>query len=169
MGYRVRFTTGKVKQAIFNIMGKDIIGSDFLELFAGSGAIGKEALKRGAKSTTFVDNDISRLKVLPRAQSPEPRISALQLDVFYAIRQFAGQKKRFDIIFLDPPYLMGLAKKTLNIIAKYDILTKIGIVIVEHHKKDILPETIQGLELFKKKQYGDSFVSFYKLPQISTD
>lgn len=166
----LRFTSGKLKQAIFNILGERVSGANFLELFAGSGAVGGEALKRGAESVTFVDRDIkrcnvqgARCEVKPSTFHLEPRTIILQMDAFYAIRRFGKTGERFDIIFLDPPYYGALAKKTLNLIARYDILSKTGIVIVEHYKKDILPEAAGHLTLFKQRRYGDTSLSFYAL------
>lgn len=156
MSEKVKFTTARVKQAIFNIIGEKIKGAKFLELFAGSGAVGQEGLKRGAESVVFVDIDTSKL-ITHNSQL----ITILQMDALCAIRRFGKQGEQFDIIFLDPPYYGDTAKKTLKVIAQYDILFKIGIIIVEHYKKDVLPEAIDSLRLFKQKKYGDSYLSLY--------
>ncbi len=79
-----------------------------------------------------------------------------------AIRTFHKDKRSFDIIFLDPPYYAGLAKKTLQNLGAYDILTPNGFIIIQHFKKDNLPEGVGDLVLFKQAGYGDAVLSFYR-------
>ena len=86
----------------------------------------------------------------------------LVLDVFKAIALLHRQRKRFNIIFLDPPYYRGLAKKSLINLARYDILERNSLIIVEHYKRDILPQDIEGLRLVEERRYSDTLLSFYK-------
>lgn len=158
----IRPTANKVRKAIFDSLGDFTKGAVILELFAGSGAVGIEAFSYGASRVVFVDNDISCLRLI------ESNLKSLNIvnyqihkkDSLECIDYLAGEKLKFDIIFLDPPYGKGLARKSLLRISDYDIL--VGILVIEHHKKEELPEDKGSLILFKQKRYGDTVVSFYR-------
>ncbi len=112
----IRPTSNKVRKALFDILG-DIKGLSFLELFAGSGAVGIEALSQGAKEAVFVEKNkicLNRIKENLSVMGLRPG-RVMGLDVFKAIKQLHQEGKKFDIIFLDPPYFRGLAKKNLEI------------------------------------------------------
>lgn len=182
----IRPTQDKVRKALFDILG-DIQGLSFLELFAGSGAVGLEALSRGASESVLVENNRDALKAI------EKNIAFLKIGFYQvwpleadeAIKRFHKQKKKFDIIFLDPPYYKetrlgpgqnaeegsnsgpaadldgSLSKKTLQSLNDYDILSAKGLIIVQHFKKDQLPDTVGKLVLWRKSKYGDTLLSFY--------
>ncbi|MDI6758543.1 MAG: 16S rRNA (guanine(966)-N(2))-methyltransferase RsmD [Candidatus Omnitrophota bacterium] len=161
----IRPTQEKVRKAVFDILG-NIEGVSFLELFAGSGAIGIEALSRGAAEVVFVEKDrrcIRRIEENPM-QGEEATLKHFQvlgLDVFKALEQLEKEDKKFDVIFLDPPYYEDMAKKTLQMLAGYDILAPNGLIIVQHFKKDDLADNIEDLTLFKQRRYGNTVLSFY--------
>jgi len=163
----IRPTQGKVRKAIFDILG-DIKGLSFLELFAGSGAVGFEAASRGVIDLTMVEynrdcllairKNIESLKL--KACNLYPKEAGLAIEALYKNR------RKFDIIFLDPPYSSeGLSKKTLQTLSLYDILAPTGLVVVQHFKKDILPEALGELTLIKQKTYGATVLSFYRKGQ----
>lgn len=159
----LRPTQDKVRKAIFDILRDCINGANFLELFAGSGCVGIEALSCGAGFVCFVENERNSFRLLKENLS-KVKLSnheTISLNAFKAIEQFAKIGKKFDIIFLDPPYYRELAKKTLITLSSYDILIPSGFIIIQHYKKDIIPETAGSLTIFKKKIYGDTIVSFY--------
>lgn len=168
----IRPTQNKVRKAVFDCLGDSVRGSVFLELFAGSGAIGIEAFSYGAKKVIFVDSDINCLKLIeanlsslgikPCRDKDGPGRQIYRKDSLEALCFFERQKLTFDLIFLDPPYLAGLAKKSLLAIASYDILNPLGMVVIEHSKKEELPQTEGSLILFKRKHYGDKLLSFYE-------
>lgn len=159
----IRPTQDKVRKALFDILG-DIAGLSFLELFAGSGAIGFEALSRGASEVTLVEYNRTCLLAM------EKNIAALKLEncVLYpqeaerAIRRLHKECKKFDIIFLDPPYYGDRVKKTLQTLSAYDILAPNGFVVAQHFRKDGLPAENGELILIKEARYGDTLLSFYK-------
>ncbi|MDD5155535.1 MAG: 16S rRNA (guanine(966)-N(2))-methyltransferase RsmD [Candidatus Omnitrophica bacterium] len=159
----IRPTQDKVRKALFDILG-DIQGLSFLELFAGSGAVGLEALSRGASESVLVENNRDALKAI------EKNIAFLKIGFYQvwpleadeAIKRFHKQKKKFDIIFLDPPYYKGFSKKTLQMLRVYDILAPYGLIIAQHFKKESLPEAEGDLTLFRQSCYGDTVLSFYK-------
>ena len=159
----IRPTQNKVRKAIFDILG-DVEGLSFLELFAGSGAVGFEALSRGAREVVLVEynrdcqiairNNIEILK--DSSCSLYPR----QADIAVAV--FHKEGRLFDIIFCDPPYRLGLAKKILQTLSDYVILAPGGFVVIQHEKKEILPDNLGVFNLIKKSFYGSTVLSFYK-------
>lgn len=163
----IRPTQEKVRKAVFDILG-DIEGLSFLELFAGSGAVGLEAISRGAQEVALVEHDRDCLAAIgknvdslrPGACSIYPKMAE------DAVKIFSKEGRKFDIIFLDPPYYKGsgelsLTKKTLQTLSSCDILAPCGFIICQHFKKDDLPDQLGVLALLKRKVYGDTVVSFY--------
>lgn len=159
----IKPTEAKLRKGLFDILTDKIPESRFLELFCGTGSVGIEALSRGVKEVLFVENDQQCIEILKEnlTSIPHTIYSIFRSSVFKAIETLSGDKRRFDIIFLDPPYYRNLAKKTLNQLAKYDILAPCGIIVVQHHKKDILPKKIEGLTVYRQQKYGDTILSFY--------
>ncbi len=159
----IRPTQHKVRKALFDILG-DIDGLSFLELFAGSGAIGLEAFSRGASALTLVETNSGSLLAISK-NLDYLRVTSCRVyrqEAGEAIKKFHRQQDKFDLIFLDPPYQKGLAKKTLQILGAYDILAPNGLIAIQHFKKESLPETEGDLILFRQSRYGDSVLSFYK-------
>jgi 16S rRNA (guanine966-N2)-methyltransferase len=163
----IRPTQNKARKAIFDILG-DIEGLSFLELCAGSGAVGLEALSHGVKEVVFVENNPECLKALRSNLSYmlTTGYSLMPLDAYAAIEKLAVKKVAFDIIFLDPPYCKdntsSAAKKILQSISDHAILAHTGLLIAQHFKKDNLPERLGDLMLFKRTKYADTLLSFYK-------
>ncbi|MBI5145119.1 MAG: 16S rRNA (guanine(966)-N(2))-methyltransferase RsmD [Candidatus Omnitrophica bacterium] len=159
----IRPTQGKVRKALFDILG-DIEGLSFLELFAGSGAVGFEALSKGVSDLTLVEYDRDCLQAIEKnIAALKPRACTLYpQQAERAIKALHKEGKTFDIVFLDPPYYEGLAKKTLQTLSCYDILTPYGFIVAQHFKKDNLPDAAGDLTLFRQKRYGDTILSFYK-------
>jgi len=159
----IRPTQDKVRKALFDIL-SDIEGLSFLELFAGSGAVGLEAISRGVRDLTLVEYNPDCLLAL-RKNIESLKLKACNLypqEAEKTIKNLHRDKKKFNIIFLDPPYYSGLSKKTLQILGAYDILTPHGIIVVQHFKKDSLPEASGDLSLFRQARYGDTVLSFYR-------
>jgi len=160
---QIRPTQGLVRKALFDILG-DMDGLSFLELFAGSGAVGFEAVSRGAVDLTLVEynrdcfmaikKNIESLKL--KACNLYPKQAELAIEAFYK------NKKKFDIIFLDPPYHKEMSKKILQMLGAYDILSRNGFLVVQHFKKELLPKESGTLILIKESRYGDTMLSFFK-------
>lgn len=159
----IRPTQDKVRKALFDILG-DIQGLSFLELFAGTGAVGLEALSQGAKEVMFVEKERRCAKIIKDNLSLLGYLgySVIALDVFEALKQLGKRGEKFDIIFLDPPYYKDLTKKTLQILSACDILTEPGFIVAQHFKKDNLPDALGDLTLFRQARYGDTVLSFYR-------
>lgn len=163
----IRPTLDNVRKAIFDILGADVMGAKVLDLFAGSGALGLEAISRGAVSCIFVDNQKSsvrtikdNLKALGLSHSED--IIVISGDALKAIRKFSKSGSRFDLVFLDPPYQKSLAKKSLSLLDSCDILTESGVVVGEHSKHDEMPSAVAVLRLYRSARYGDTQISFYR-------
>lgn len=165
---KIRPPLDKVKQAIFDILKNDIVDKEVLDLFAGSGSLGIEAVSRGAKKVIFVESSFKNQKLLKenlKMLNLEEKIEVILanaskfLDILYEKKQ-----QQFDLIFIDPPFLKNWAQKILDKIEQYQILRPEGIVVLHHHKKEI-PETV-SLSLIKQRKFGDNLVSFYIIPPI---
>ena len=184
----IRPTQNLARKAIFDILG-DIRGLLFLELYAGSGAVGIEAASRGAKEVVFVDNNSLVLRILSQNLTHilNTAYSILPQDAQLAIKRLAEDNCKFDIIFFDPPYNQklvprlgsttlitsrsesmvaasndSLSKKTLQTLSAYDILSPAGLIIAQHSKKESLPEHLGVLSLLKLSTYGNTSFSFYQ-------
>ena len=167
----LRATRNLVRKAIFDLLGQDLEGVDFLELFAGSGAVGLEALSRGAARVIFVEKDYKYAQVIEEnlnlfGLNPLEGGQTAQLfntDAFVAVRQLERFKRKFDIVFLDPPYGLELAKKALKTLEGCDILHPNCFLVIQHEKRELLPPEEGRLKLFKQKNYGASNISIYRL------
>jgi len=168
-GLNTRPTADMAKESLFNIISTDIRDTHFLDLFCGSGAIGLEALSRGAKEAVFVES--SRPAIAATMQNVEktklaPFAELLQMPAAKAIDKLAARGRSFDIIFLDPPYDTNLLTQTLNHLAKTNLLSKTGILIAETDSKINAENPIltpKELELINTRIYGRTCFLFYKI------
>jgi 16S rRNA (guanine(966)-N(2))-methyltransferase RsmD len=154
----------RTKETCFNIIGGLVTGKHVLDLFAGSGSLGLEALSRGALSATFVDRADWAVRVIHRniqSLGLEARGRVLEGDVLRMIRKLENEGRFFSVIFVDPPYQSGLVKKTLLRLDQSDILAPFAQVCVGHWKADELPEGLTSLRLARTKKVGQAFLSFY--------
>jgi 16S rRNA (guanine966-N2)-methyltransferase len=161
-GSGVRPTSDKVKQALFNILGQRVAGSVFLDLYAGAGGVGIEALSRGAERVVFVD--ASRESVKTIRQNIErtgfgDSATVIQSGTEPFLKKLSGP---YDVVFLDPPYAAELAP-LLQLVASAGILKPDTVVIAEHFKKQPSPGRAGALMLFREARYGDTVLAFYKL------
>ena len=164
-GIRIRPTQDKVREALFNILG-DITGKKVLELFAGSGAFGIEAISRGAVSATFVDNNFRCVQTIKSNLGslgvPDSRYNIMRADALKFPAKVAEACEKYDIIFLDPPYYRDMAKKCLINVDSYDIVAPVGLVIVEHFKKDALGAELERLVFIDERRYGDTVITILR-------
>lgn len=158
---RVRPTTDMVKENVFNLLGGDVVDSSFLDLFAGSGAIGIEAISRGAKRVVFVDKDRESMDYVRRnltliGESAETMTS----NYLSAINRLKGNK--FDIIYVDAPYDMHIIDDVLTAIKSNEILTLNGQVIYESLAKTNQKSVLTDYELAKSRKYGSVVIDIYR-------
>lgn len=156
-GNKVRPTSDRIKETLFNILQNDIYGCRFLDLFAGSGGIGIEALSRGASKAYFVDNSRESIKVIDYNVKHTKFIkesTILHMDYGAAIKRVASWGQKFDIIFIDPPYNDCSYENILKLIENNKILAENGIIIVEADiNKEFFDFSTIGFELFRTKNY----------------
>lgn len=160
-GLDTRPTTDKVKESIFNIVQFDIEGRRVLDLFAGTGQMGVEALSRGARWVTFVDSRREAVKVVREnvaLTGYEEKSEILNRD---ALAFVAGRPQSFDLLFLDPPYRTGLMEKALEAIVGIDIVTEHGIIVCETAADEVLPEVAAPYEKGREYRYGKIKVTLY--------
>lgn len=162
---RVRPTTDRVKESMFNIVQDWVYDSQVLDLFAGSGALGIEALSRGASQAVFCDNSLDSIKII-KSNIEKARVAdrsqIVSGDFKRCLRDMGAKNQSFDMIFVDPPYYKGLFEEVLDTIRACKILKKDGIVIVEHDAKRPIGK-VEGLEVYKEKKYGITMLTFYCL------
>ncbi len=151
-GEHTRPTAEKVKEALFSIIQWDIEGRRVLDLFAGSGQLGLEALSRGARECVFVENDRAAAGVL-RENIEHCRVQDRARVVFGDYESYLRRGERFDIILIDPPYASGHRERALELISEFDIITTNGIIVVESETKS--PQLPQETDLLVKgREYG---------------
>ena len=170
MPFDIRPTPNVMRKAIFDILGQDVEELSVLELYAGSGAVGFEALSLGAKRVTFVESDPRNIQILEdnclmlgldRESGPR-RFEIVHADIFFAVKQWSRTDRKFDLVFADPPYNDDLAKKTLKHLSAHDILQPNCLLIIQHHKRENLPEVSGRFNLIKQRIYGSSNLSIYE-------
>ncbi len=161
-GEATRPTKDMVREALFSILYDKVYDSVFLDLFAGSGACGIEALSRGAKMAYFCDISPDSIKII------QENVKKAKFEDFSRVfnqdyKQFLGSLSdiQFDIVFIDPPYNKGLGLESINLISSYNLLKKNGIIIYETDKIEVVPDSIGDFEKYKSKNYGRNVLSFF--------
>src|SRR5215510_9892788 len=162
-GRAVRPTSGQVRQALFNMLRGLVQNAIFIDLFAGTGSVGLEALSHGAREVYFVEHDrralmslqanISRCNMVGRATivaAPLPQ----------ALRQLPATLQA-DMLFLDPPYASDLAAVTLAALAECRLLAAHGVLIWQHMARRAIPQTVLALPMWKSRRYGNTQLSLY--------
>ena len=160
-GQNTRPTADRVKENLFNIIAAHVPGARFLDLFCGSGAMGIEALSRGAKETVFVDISRDAINAL-NANLVRTRLSGrvMPMCALAAVSALEREGRGFDLIFLDPPYGQGLLGQVLEALGKSNILQPDGIVIAECDKDEPIPD-VGPLVLQDTREYGGTRLLFY--------
>lgn len=164
-GQKTRPTGARVKQTLFDILAPEIPGSRVLDAFAGGGAVGFEALSRGAGRVVFVEQSaeaVAALRENARALAALGRVEIFRQSVHVALLAFAEAGRRFDLVYLDPPYASNLYEKVLTQLGEIPLLAEEGLVVVEHYHKRELPETIGRLGRTRSVKVGEHRLSFYR-------
>lgn len=165
---KLRPTSSKVREAIFDILRDRIIGSTFVDLYAGSGSVGIEALSRGASYVVFVETNPLRIRIIEQLISEfgfADKSRVMRSTAYDYVEKEAKKGSSFDIIFLDPPYQSEELMKVLPLIGKTGLLKPDGILIAEHFSKRTLPEVIEGLRMVKSYRYGDTSLTLFRRGQ----
>lgn len=156
-----RPTEGRVRGALFSIWSERVVDARFLDLFAGSGAVGLEALSRGALEAVFVETERAAVEVLRRNLSLVPREAArlVSRDVGAAVADLGSRGERFDLIFLDPPYASSVPESLLADLA--EIATEDAEMAIEHSRRSPPPVEAPGWVRRDLRRYGESALSIY--------
>ena len=164
-GRRIRPTSDRLRETIFNIIGHDIMGRNVVDLCAGTGAMGIEALSRGAEQVVFVDKHPGALACVRTNMDllgVEHRWRAVRWDAGLDLRCLRTLKMRFSFAFIDPPYNQGLADKVLRNLVEADVLLAGSLIVVEHdHLEGIAPQDGR-LTLQDQRRYGKTLVTFLR-------
>ncbi len=170
-GLALRPTSDRLRETLFNVLGPGIAGSRFIDLFAGTGAIGIEALSRGAAEVVFVENHPPAVALIRRnlaSLNIRSGATVLAADALRGLEKIASREKRgavgYDFIFLDPPY--AAAKdyaRVLEFLGSANLLASGGIVVAEHRRSFDLPEEIGALRCYRVLRQGDAALSFYRV------
>ena len=161
-GMDTRPTTDRIKETLFNMIAPYLYDSIFLDLFAGSGQMGIEALSRGAAHCTFVDKGREPVSVIRenlKKTRLEERAEVVQADYSSYLKTC---RRQFDLILLDPPYAEIFLETALKIISEIDILTNSGIIVCERPFEKSLPDDIPGLVRYRDYRYGKAAVTIFR-------
>jgi 16S rRNA (guanine(966)-N(2))-methyltransferase RsmD len=163
-GLSLRPTSDRVKEAIFDILQKFPPGKNVLDLFAGTGALGIEALSRGAQKAVFVEGSARSGTVLRRnigACRLSGQAEVISKEVQAGLKALEEREDSFDLIFLDPPYGKGLAYRALGNLSQSRILSVNALIVAEHSPDEDL-SSISSLERIDRRKYGGTEVSFFR-------
>ncbi len=161
-GNRVRPTSDRVKEAVFNILGPMVSHARVLDLFSGSGALGIEALSRGAAHAVFMDLDCRTLQDNIEHCRLSDYAEAIETDIINGngMDLLAGQT--FDLVFLDPPYGKGYIERVVEKQAFLNLLTPDSIVVAEHAAREIINIRRPALDIYRQKKYSKTMISLIK-------
>ncbi|MEG0073361.1 MAG: 16S rRNA (guanine(966)-N(2))-methyltransferase RsmD [Clostridia bacterium] len=162
---KTRPTLERVREALFSKLFQYIPEAKVLDLFAGTGMMGLEAISRGASYAVLNDKAQDAITTIfknVKQTKTEQKVSISKKEYDKCIKSLYEKGEKFDIIFLDPPYLTNLGVKSIENISKYDILTDEGIIVFETDIKVEFPKGLENLEVFDEKRYGRVYVSLWR-------
>jgi 16S rRNA (guanine966-N2)-methyltransferase len=163
-GMDVRPTSDRMRETLFNILRPHVEGSRFLDICAGSGAIGLEAISRGAAQVTFIDNSRRACSVIEanlHTLGLENEGAIMNRDAATALKHLAQAGKVFDIAFFDPPYASDIYHTVMRLLDEQSLLSVDAIVVVEHRAKTPLKDQYGRLRMYRVIKQGESALAFY--------
>ncbi|MFI5338545.1 MAG: 16S rRNA (guanine(966)-N(2))-methyltransferase RsmD [Candidatus Methylomirabilales bacterium] len=168
-GKVTRPTSDLLRQAVFNVLGDRIQGAQVLDLFAGTGSVGLEALSRGAATATFVEKDrraVATLRSNLASLNLTSRARVIAGDVLLTLRRFETGGETFDCLFLDPPYAGDLAARCIEKLADGSLLRENGALVTQAFHKTPLPEQVGILRRTWRRRYGESSLAVYTKEEL---
>jgi 16S rRNA (guanine966-N2)-methyltransferase len=176
-GNQIRPTLDQVREVLFNILGHDLSGEYFLDLFGGSGAIGIEALSRGAEKVVWVEKNRQSQDLIYANlkkcrffnDESEPSFfnwDVLKIDALKALAVLEKMDLIFDVVYIDPPFADNLYEKCLMSLSRSQLLKKGSLIVVEHHNKNILQKKYGKLVLDDQRRLGDTSLTFYSAENL---
>jgi 16S rRNA (guanine966-N2)-methyltransferase len=157
----IRPTTDRVKETIFNMIGPDIVGASVLDLFAGTGSLGFEALSRGAEHVLAVDKGADSKKIVEKNKSLIGVDEGYEFRSDEIIRFLTKEKRQFDYIFVDPPFTLKMGAEVMKALDQSAVLKPDTRIFIEYVKGEEIPEDFTHLLLEKAKNYGDKLMYSY--------
>lgn len=167
-GMDTRPTADRVKESLFNIIASKIRGARVLDLYAGTGNLGLEAISQGASSCIFVEHNRTTYNILNEnimMLGFQDKTEKNNGDAIATLGVLHRKDKKFEVILLDPPYGMGLITTSLVNIDKYELLGIDGIIVGEYDINDVVPEKIGKLALYRTEKYGRTKISFWHMEE----
>ncbi len=161
---KIRPPLDQLKQSVFNMLAGEIEGKRVLDLFAGTGSFGLEALSRGAESIIFVDSSFKACRLLKenvKLLQQEDKASVMCRKVNDTLEDFSKTGREFNLIFLDPPFPAQICQKTLDKLVEQNLLDHQGLIVIHHHYKEKVNSNSNNLELVRKRKFGDNLVSIF--------
>jgi len=170
-GPGLRPTADRVKEALFSILGSRVVGSRFLDLYAGTGAIGIEALSRGAQRVTFVEPNQAALRVLRANVTQCGLDQAAEIQTCHAgafLRRSAKTAGQHDLVFADPPYQQDHLTELWSALAETATIAPDALIVLEHASKSAVPPANSRLSLLRQYRYGDTTLSVFEVAAQDT-
>ncbi len=159
-GQQIRPTSDRIREAVFNILGQKVRKARVLDLFAGTGALGIEALSRGAEHTTFIDRNCDIIHQNLNLCRFEKNATVICCDIVETSLSESLNRQQFDLVFIDPPYGKGYIEQTLKKESFTDLVNENGIIIAEHSYKESLQIALPGIDIYRQKKYSKTIISF---------
>jgi 16S rRNA (guanine966-N2)-methyltransferase len=164
-GCRIRPTADRVKESLFDML-HPVEGTRFLDMFAGCGNCGLEAISRGARNAVFIEKDprlVDAIRENLRVLGFEGRAEVIAADAEQGTRRLAKRTERFDILFADPPYEEGFLLEIMKWLEGADLLAENGIIVLQHSVREVLEGScVQAMAVADQRRYGDTMLSFLK-------
>lgn len=160
-----RPTLDRVKESIFDIIQVKIYGSKVIDVFAGTGSLGLEAVSRGALNCFLIDKSKDTYGLLRQNVTNlkfEDKCKTFNMDSYKALEQLGEESEKFDIIFIDPPYVKDMIHPAVIIIEKNKMLSSNGIIVTKIDSKEELYEGTDKIKLYDHRKYGNTTICFYK-------
>ena len=165
-GNETRPITDMIKEALFNVLGPDIQGTDFLDLFAGSGSVGIEALSRGADRVVFIDNSSLAVKVIQANLAHchfTEKHEVFKNDVFKAVERLNKDSRWFDYIYIDTPFTQeNIFQEIMRKMDGTQLLKDQGTLIIRTPRKMVMPAALKNLQRVRHNHYGESTLHYYQ-------
>jgi 16S rRNA (guanine966-N2)-methyltransferase len=162
----MRPTSDRLRETLFNVLGSAVEDSLFVDIYAGTGAVGIEAISRGARETIFIESNPRAARIVRQnleALGIRAGVELIEADAVRGLEKIATRRLMADFAFLDPPYKETEEHlRVLEFLDSSHVIAPRGIVIVEHHWKTPLPERFDRLECTRRLEQGDAILSFYR-------
>lgn len=163
-GLAVRPTSDRLRETLFNVLAPRIAECSFLDICAGSGAVGLEAISRGARQVTFIDNSRRACSVIGAnvgTLGVETGTTVINRDAAAALKQLAKEGKQFDIVFFDPPYAADIYDAVMRLLGEQPLLSAGAIIVAEHRAETPPGDRYGRLSMYRELKQGESALAFY--------